>query len=77
MEANKKFRWINDDIIIDFPVPKLLKNMMQEAEELDLRGSVIYTGMADQIDVTCKEYVTTGRMTQEQWDKIADRYPVV
>lgn len=73
----KEFQRINGDIIIDFEVPKFLQNMMQEAEELDRQGSVIYTGMADQIDVTCKEYVTIGRMTEEQWDRIAERYPVI
>ena len=73
----EKFQRINDDIKINFEVPKLLKNTMEEAEALDKEGSVIYTAVADQIDVICKGYVTTGHMTQEQWDKIADRYPVI
>lgn len=50
---------------------------MDEAEELDKIGSVEYTAVADQIDVICKGYVTTGHMTQEQWDTIANRYPVI
>ncbi len=68
---------INEEIAIDFEVPKLLQSVMDEAEEMDREGSVLYTGMADQIDVMCKGYVTTGHMTQEQWNRIADRYPVI
>lgn len=70
-------RRINNKIKINFKVPKLLKNTMDEAEELDKIGSVEYTAVADQIDVICKGYVTTGHMTQEQWDTIANRYPVI
>ena len=36
MEANKRFRWINGDIIIDFPLTKILQRDIKEAEELDL-----------------------------------------
>ena len=68
---------INDKIKIDFKVPKLLQNTMDEAEELDRIGSVEYTAVADSIDVICKGYVTTGHMTEEQWDTIIDRYPVL
>lgn len=50
---------------------------MDEAEELDRIGSVEYTAVADSIDVICKGYVTTGHMTEEQWDTIIDRYPVL
>lgn len=57
---------INDDIKIDFELPRLLKNTIEEAEELDKIGSVEYTAVADQIDVVCKGYVTTGHMTEEQ-----------
>lgn len=68
---------INDNIKIDFEVPRLLKNTMQEAEELDEIGSVEYTAVADQIDVICKGYVTTGHMTEEQWDIVTARYPII
>lgn len=68
---------INDNVKINFKVPKLLKNAMEEAEELDRIGSVEYTALADQIDVICKEYVTTGHMAEEQWDIVAERYPVI
>ena len=68
---------INDEVKIDFEVPKLLKNTMDKAEELDRIGHVEYTAVADQIDVICKGYVTTGHMTEEQWDIVVSRYPVI
>ena len=68
---------INDDIKIDFELPRLLKNSIEEAEELDKIGSVEYTAVADQIDVVCKGYVTTGHMTEEQWDIVTARYPII
>lgn len=68
---------INDDIKIDFELPRLLKNTIEEAEELDKIGSVEYTAVADQIDVVCKGYVTTGHMTEEQWDIVTARYPII
>ena len=50
---------------------------MQEAEELDLADNIEYTHVADAIDVLCKEYVVIGLLTQEQWDRVVDRYPVI
>ena len=68
---------INDNIEIGFKVPRLLKNTMEEAEELDRIGSVEYTAVTDAIDVICKGYVTTGHMTEEQWDIVTARYPII
>ncbi|MCM1497509.1 MAG: Fic family protein [Clostridium sp.] len=77
MEKKQKFRWINGDIPIDFPIPEVLKNTMQEAEELDLAGNIEYTHVADIIDVLCKNFTKDGTLTDEQWDAMVDRYPVI
>jgi hypothetical protein len=69
-------RRINDDIKIDFKVSRLLKNTMEEAEELDRTGSVEYEAVADAIDVICKAHVTNGHMTEEQWNIVTARYPI-
>ena len=71
----KKFHWINDDVKIDFQVDKALKNAMEEAEELDMAGSVEYGAVADAIDVLCKQSFGAGKMTKEQWDTMCKRYP--
>lgn len=70
-----KFHWINDDIVIDFPVNHVIQDLMKEAEELDLAGSVEYGSVSDAIDVFCKMSVEAGHMTEEQWNLICRRYP--
>jgi hypothetical protein len=71
----KKYHWINDDVKIDFQVDKALKNAMEEAEKLDMAGSVEYGAVADAIDVLCKQSFGAGKMTKEQWDTMCKRYP--
>lgn len=70
-----KFHWINDDIEIDFPVSKTMRNTMDEAEELDLEQSSEYAAVADILDVMGKEAFVNGLITKAQWDKICERYP--
>ena len=53
-----KFRWIREDIVIDFPLPKTLQNDIKEAEELDLAGNIEYSCVADAIDVLCKLHIS-------------------
>lgn len=72
-----KFRWIREDIVLDFPLPRTLQNDIKEAEELDLAGNIEYACVADAIDVLCKDYVANGIFTKEQWDKVVEKYPYV
>lgn len=72
-----KFRWINDDIKIDFPVPLVVTNTMKEAEEADLNNEIgEYYGIADALDVLGKNCYTGGEITKKQWELITMRYPV-
>lgn len=72
-----KYHWINDSIKIDFDVPRLVANTMQEAEEADLNNEIgEYYGIADVLDVICKECYVNGLLTKKQWDTITERYPV-
>ena len=70
-----KHNFINDDIIIDFPLPKLMRNTIKEAEELDAKNDLEFYCVADAIDVLAKQYVASGLWTQEQWDLICSKYP--
>ena len=72
-----KFRWIREDIIIDFPLPPTLQNDIKEAEELDLAGNIEYSCVADAIDVLCKDYVANGIFTKKQWETVVSKYPYV
>lgn len=75
-KGNSKFTNIRDEIELDFPIPKQLAELMKEAEELDLAGSLEYICVADTIDVFCKNSVALGRMTKDQWQLICWKYPI-
>lgn len=71
-----EFRWIDDNYKINFEIPKLLKNTIEEAEELDYNGDMEYFDVADTIDVICKNFVSAHIMTKEQWDIVTKRYKI-
>ena len=72
----QKYKFIHDEVKIDFPVPLLLQNEMDEAEELDRLGSTEFFCVAESIDVIAKGLFAAGKITQEQWDRLTWRYPV-
>ena len=74
--SDKKHNYIRDDIIIDFPLPRSLQQMIAEAEEYDEQKKIEFFCMADIIDTTCKNCYASGKITQEQWDIITTKYSV-
>lgn len=68
-----QFRWIDDKYKIDFEIPKLLKNTIEEAEELDRSGDMEYFDVEDTIDVICKNFVSSHTMTKENVAHINER----
>lgn len=74
----KEFNWVNDKIKIDFPISNLMKNTMEEAEQLDLEKNIgEYSSIADSLDLMGKEAFVNKIITKEQWNKICERYPYV
>jgi len=71
----KKFHWINSRIVLDFPIPNLLRELFQEAEKNDQNENYSYFAIADAIDDTAKGYYAAGRFTKDQWERISERYP--
>lgn len=71
-----EFHWVNNDIKIDFPVPGGIRQIMEEAERLDLDGNLAYVNWAEQVDVDAKNAYAAGVLTKEQWDTLCRRYPV-
>lgn len=70
------YRWINDDVKIEFPINDIvLQNTMKDCERYDREGDYQYFGMARAIDVLCKAFVTNGHMSNYQWNKLTSRYP--
>lgn len=77
MYIDNHFRWIRNDIIIDFDLPKILRNTIEEAEELDRAGNIEYSAVADMIDVLGKECCRAGQITKDQWNQLCRKYPIV
>ena len=69
------YNFINEQITIDFPLPKLMQNTIIEAEELDKQNNPEYFCVAEAIDVLAKQYVASGMWTKTQWDLICKKYP--
>ena len=72
---NGRFHNIRDEYKINFMVPEILKNLMLEAEEADMRNDGSYDNLADTIDVYAKNSCADGLITEAQWDYIVTRYP--
>lgn len=70
----KKFHWIDDSIKIDFEVPKIMQDLMNTAEKLDLEENYAYFEYADQIDVDAKNLCADGYLTESEWEKLSMRY---
>ncbi len=71
-----KYNYINDDIVIDFEVPMVLKNLMLDAEKSDLEEDEgTYLNYADAIDVWAKNYYQDGELSNLQWELLCRRYP--
>lgn len=66
--------WINEDVIIDFEVPKSLQTLIELCEEANAKKDYSYFNYEEALDLGCKEFVTIGKMTKKQWDIIEERY---
>ncbi|RZT01173.1 hypothetical protein [Cuneatibacter caecimuris] len=65
----------NDDIKIDFPVPQRLKALMEEVEGLyQGEDEVRYEAWIGQLGTMSKSYYLANVLTEEQLNKILDRY---
>lgn len=76
MDNSKKHNYIRDDLIIDFPIPKSIQEMIEEAELLDEEKNIEFLCVADMIDTLCKNCYAAGKITMEQWDLITAKYSV-
>jgi len=68
-------KYVREDIIIDFPVPKILENTMQDAKDADDREDGTYDEWADTLDNICKACCADGLITQKQWERINEKFP--
>ena len=66
----KKHHWINDDIVIDFPLPQSMLYLIEELEKLDAEEDYAYFNYAEALDTGAKELYRRGTLTRKQWDQL-------
>lgn len=77
IEASKKWNYINDDVKIDFDLPKGMDELVKEAERGDREEDYgLYMNYAYAIDTRAKNEVSRGRLTDAQWDILCRRFPL-
>ena len=73
-KACKKHHWINDDIVIDFPLPQSMLYLIEELEKLDAEEDYAYFNYAEALDTGAKELYRRGTLTRKQWDQLCLKY---
>ncbi|MBR0295573.1 MAG: hypothetical protein IJQ67_06725 [Bacilli bacterium] len=72
---NRSYKFINNEIKIDFELSKTMKNLVEEAEIADiLEDYGLYMNLADAIDSQGKKEVAHHLLRESQWKKLTKRY---
>ena len=70
-----KYRFINNDVEIDFPLSKTMQNLVDEAEKADILDDYgLYMNIADAIDSQGKKETTHHVLRESEWKKLTKRY---
>lgn len=65
----------DDSVILDFPMPETLRNLVQEADEFFEKDDWFwYDTRVREIESTTKQEVLCGLLTEEQFHKVWRRY---
>ena len=70
----KEYNFINDQIKIDFPIPKGLLELVNYLEELDEQKYYSFYNFAESLEYQGRYYVESGELTKKQWITLCDRY---
>ena len=72
---NRKYHFINNDIMIDFSLSKTMKDLIDEAEKADILNDYgLYMNIADAIDSQGKKEATHHLLRESEWKKLTRRY---
>lgn len=72
---NRIYNFINNEIEINFPTTKKMKNLIDSAEEADyLNDYGTYMNVAYAIDAQAKKEVSHHILKENQWNKLIKRY---
>ena len=72
---NREYHFINNDIMIDFPLSKTMQDLIDEAEKADILNDYgLYMNIADAIDSQGKKETTHHMLTESEWKILTKRY---
>lgn len=71
---NKKYHWVDDNVNIDFKLPSMIQDLVNELEEMDRNEDWSYFDRCGFIENITKEFVINGEMTGRQRDILCQRY---
>lgn len=72
---NRKYHFINNDIMIDFSLSKTMQDLIDEAEKADILNDYgLYMNIADAIDSQGKKETTHHLLRESEWKKLTRRY---
>ena len=69
---------INDDITIDFPLPAIIRNTMEDTDAAlrDYGELGPYIDWVDTLNNVCKECYVSRIITRAQWKTIMSKYSI-
>ena len=72
---NREYHFIDNDIMIDFPLSKTMQDLIDEAEKADILNDYgLYMNIADAIDSQGKKETTHHMLTESEWKILTKRY---
>lgn len=72
---NHTYKYINNDIVIDFPLSNTMKDLVIEAEKADILDDYgLYMNLAYAIDSQGKKETTQHKLRESEWKKLTRRY---
>lgn len=67
--------FINDEILIDFKMPKVLEEAVKRAEDADKENDFVsFVNYADNIDIMAKNCCADGAISKRMWDLLVLKY---
>ena len=75
IHRHHEYRFINNDVEIDFSLSKTMQNLVDEAEKAEILNDYgLYMNIADAIDSQGKKETTHHILRESEWKKITKRY---
>ena len=72
---NREYRFINNDVAIDFELSKTMQYLVDEAEKADILNDYgLYMNIADAIDSQGKKETSQHIIRESDWKRLTRRY---